>query len=144
MGSFSPVCRNGASGLVTGEPVIEFVLARGGGLRECLRKPVGLGWECNGLITAGVVYEDWTDSNVEVHIAFDRPITKTFLRAMFAYPFRQLQVNRITGGARSTNDKAILFAERLGFTREAVQRRYWLDSDRILYVMHKDNCPWMG
>jgi hypothetical protein len=48
-----------------------------------------IGWEKDGKIVAGVIYEDWNGQSIVCHIAIMGNITPTFLAKIFDYPFRQ-------------------------------------------------------
>jgi RimJ/RimL family protein N-acetyltransferase len=102
-----------------------------------------LGLERDGELIGGVVYDGYYGPNVFAHIAGKpgtRWLTRTFLRAMFEYPFLQLGVDRITGPVASTNLRAMRLDAHLGFVLEATLRGAVPDGDLLLYVMHKKDC----
>ena len=73
-----------------------------------------------------------------------RWMTKDFLWRCFAYPFIQLQCNRITGLVRVDNLAAQKFDEHLGFVKEGLLRKAAKDgTDYIVYGMLREECRWL-
>ena len=71
-------------------------------------------------------------------------INRAFLRAAFAYPFKQLGCTRVSGLVRADNYAAQQFDERLGFKREGLVRRGDDDgTDLIMYGMLREECKWI-
>jgi len=110
-------------------------------------KPVALGLEENGKLIAGVVFNWYTGASICMHVAAEpgkRWLTRDFLFRVFAYPFLQLECNRVTGLVRTDNLTAQRFDEQLGFVREGVIRKGATDgTDFILYGMLKEECRWL-
>ncbi len=108
----------------------------------------GLGLEQDGELIAGVVYENYTGKNITMHVAAvpgKRWLNKDFLYRSFAYPFLQLNCNRVTGLVKADNLEAQKFDEHLGFKREGLLRQACEDgTDLILYGMLKTECRWIG
>lgn len=98
-----------------------------------------IGMSSRGKLIAGVVYEDWTGTNVTAHIAAER-LLPGFVRAMFHYPFVQLKVGRITAPVCSMNEKAIRFVEKLGFRREATLEAAIPGGDLLFYRLWWHEC----
>lgn len=109
---------------------------------------VGIGLEEDGELIAGVVFNLFTGASISMHVAAvpgKRWMTRDYLWRCFAYPFLQLQCNRITGLVRADNLEAQKFDEHLGFKREGLLRRACEDgTDMILYGMLKDECRFLG
>ena len=95
----------------------------GGG---CFWEPyTAIGLERDGEVIGGVVYDSFFGPNINAHIAGKpgtRWLTRSFLHAMFHYPFVQLGVERITGPVHSINAAAIRLDQHLGFVHEATLR----------------------
>jgi RimJ/RimL family protein N-acetyltransferase len=108
----------------------------------------GLGLEQDGELIAGVVYENYTGKNITMHVAAvpgKRWLNKDFLYRSFAYPFLQLNCNRVTGLVKADNFEAQKFDENLGFKKEGLLRQACEDgTDLILYGMLKTECRWIG
>lgn len=108
----------------------------------------GVGLEEDGELIAGVVYNMYTEASICMHVAAvpgKRWMTREFLWRCFAYPFLQLNCNRVTGLVRVDNLVAQKFDEHLGFVREGLIRKGCTDgTDMILYGMLKEECRWLG
>lgn len=106
-----------------------------------------IGLERNGELIAGVVYEGFNGHNIFMHVAAQpgaRWLTRSYLRACFAYPFEQCRVHRITGYVEANNLNARRFDEHIGFTEEARLRGAASDGgDAIIYVMYKKDCRYV-
>lgn len=107
-----------------------------------------IGVESNGELIAGVVFDGYTQAGISMHVAAVEGkhwLSKEFLYAVFAYPFIQLNCNRVTGLVRADNFKAQKLDEHLGFVKEGLIRRGCSDgTDMILYGMLKEECRWIG
>jgi RimJ/RimL family protein N-acetyltransferase len=110
-------------------------------------RAVGIGLEEDGELIAGVVYNMYTGPSISMHVAAvpgKRWMTREYLYRCFAYPFIQLDCNRITGLVRVDNLEAQKFDEHLGFKREGLLRRACTDgTDMILYGMLKQECRFL-
>jgi len=108
---------------------------------------VGIGLEQDGELIAGVVFDYYTGPSISMHVAAApgrRWMTKDFLWRCFAYPFLQLQCNRITGLVRVDNLDAQRFDEHLGFKREGLLRKAAKDgTDYIVYGMLREECRFL-
>ena len=105
-----------------------------------------IGLEKDGNLVAGVVFNWYTGPSIAMHVAGigKEWLTRDFLYRCFAYPFIQLECNRVTGLVRTDNFAAQKFDEHLGFVREGVIRRGASDgTDFILYGMLKEECRWL-
>jgi RimJ/RimL family protein N-acetyltransferase len=107
-----------------------------------------LGVEQNGELIAGVVFENYTGSSISMHVAAldgRNWMSRDFLFRVFAYPFLQLECNRVTGLVRTDNAKAQRFDEHIGFIKEGVLRKGATDgTDYIIYGMLKEECRWLN
>lgn len=100
----------------------------------------------NGRIVGGVVYTMYTGNGIMMNVAggYKGWINRAFIRAAFAYPFKQLGCTRVSGLVRVDNFAAQKFDERLGFKREGVIRRGDDDgTDLIMYGMLREECKWI-
>jgi RimJ/RimL family protein N-acetyltransferase len=126
--------------------VCEWVASRVGETEFISARALGL--EQDGKLIAGVVYENYTGKNITMHVAAvpgKRWLNKDFLYRSFAYPFLQLNCNRVTGLVKADNLEAQKFDEHLGFKREGLLRQACEDgTDLILYGMLKTECRWIG
>jgi RimJ/RimL family protein N-acetyltransferase len=106
-----------------------------------------IGLERNGEVIGGVVYDSFYGPSISAHIAGKpgtRWLTRSFLRAMFHYPFVQLGAKRITGPVEASNEAAIKLDQHLGFTLEATLKDAMPSGDLLLFVMWKKDCRFLG
>lgn len=108
---------------------------------------VSIGLEEDGELIAGVVFNMYQKHSIWMHVAAEpgkRWLTRDYLYRCFAYPFLQLNCNRITGIVRKDNLAAQKFDEHLGFKKEGILRKGADDgTDLILYGMLKEECRWL-
>lgn len=109
---------------------------------------VTLGLETDGELVAGVAFENYTKTNIFMHVAAldgRNWLNRDFLFRVFAYPFLQLNCPRVSGLVRTDNVKAQRFDEHLGFVKEGVMRKGASDgTDFIIYGMLKEECRWVN
>jgi RimJ/RimL family protein N-acetyltransferase len=96
-----------------------------------------------GEVVAGVLYENWNDVNVWMHIAV-RPgvmVSPRWARYAFAYPFDEAGRERITAEVAAGNQPCRALIERIGFRVEAVlQGAARLGSDLLIYRLLRADC----
>jgi RimJ/RimL family protein N-acetyltransferase len=100
-----------------------------------------IGLEKEGRIIAGVVYENFNDSNVWFHLAIEpgERLTKNFLTAMHDYPFGQLGLTAMRAYVRASHEKAKAFMNGLGFMCEAaLEGAGDKGEDMLVYVLKKE------
>ena len=101
-----------------------------------------IGLERDGNIIAGVIYESFMDTSITCHIAIAGKVNKKYLRAIFSYPFRVCNVEKIIAPVIGDNHKSIKLVKNMGFTEEARIKRS--NGDMIFFTMLKDNCKFLG
>ena len=69
-------------------------------------------------LCAGVVFNNWNGSNVEISLASDAGITRDNIRAVYRYAFLQCGANRITAHTKRSNRAMRALLPRLGFSKE--------------------------
>jgi RimJ/RimL family protein N-acetyltransferase len=71
--------------------------------------------------------------------------TRRFLRECFNYAFNTCGAVRVTSVVDVRNVKAIEFNQRIGSEKEfdGVLRNWFVGSDGVLLVLHKENCKWI-
>ncbi len=103
--------------------------------------------EKNGDITAVAVYNNWRHSNsVEISIASvgRNWLTRPFLAAVFAAPFIEWNMRRVSSSIAANNAKSIRFCEHLGFTREGTIREgHCSGDDLLIYGLLKRECRFL-
>ena len=99
-----------------------------------------------GVLVGGVVWHNYRKHDIEMSAAFDTPawcLPQT-MRDLWAYPFTQLGVVRVTTITGRKNKRARSANVRQGFKLEGVARRA-LDGrqDAIVYGMLREECKWI-
>ena len=128
------------------EVVLPFAQSLIPGLARCdgMR---GIGLRRHSDLVATAIYEGFNGQNIWVHLAGlqgGRWMTRDFLRAGFAYPFKVCGVNRLSGYVNASNTDARRLNEHLGYEEEARLKGAAPDGgDVILYVMWRENCRFL-
>ncbi len=100
----------------------------------------------DGAIRAVVAFANPGRHSIEMAVASDGRstwMTRTYLRAMFAYPFQQLGLRRAETRTKSSNLHALQFIEKLGFRHEGVRRQAFGEDDAVLMGMLRGECRWI-
>jgi RimJ/RimL family protein N-acetyltransferase len=98
----------------------------------------------NGEIVAGILYEDYSGTNIVCHIAgVGNWADRELIWMIFDYPFNQIKVNRMTAPICSTNEKSIRLVEHFGFKIEAKLHGATSKGDLLLYTMFRDDCKYL-
>lgn len=89
-----------------------------------------------------VVYNNFTEHNCELSVASVSPrfLSKSFLRAVFHYPFITAGKRRITAIIEDGNEAALTLDRRLGFVEEARLKGWYGDKDGIVLRMLREEC----
>lgn len=96
----------------------------------------------SGKPLAGVLYDGYNGASISAHIWIDAESSpsREWFCCIFDYPFNRLQVKKIIGQVRSTNDEAMKLDEHFGFSLEAVIEDYFEDGDLKVYTMRREQC----
>ena len=133
-------------GLVSGKGVVEWI-ARQTNEFGSFGTDIGIGWQKDGKLVAGVAYAQWNGQNVVCHIASDgsrRWLTREYLWTIFDYPFNQLNVKRITVCVGDGNRDSKRFVRHLGFELEAVHPLAHPTGDLLTFRLWKEQCRWIS
>ena len=103
------------------------------------------GVQKDGQLIAGAVFHDYRDGQVEASLSADSPkwATRSVLYSLFAYPFIQMDANRLLVTCDESNKKAMKMNRQLGFTPEGILRQMYYPNDAIIFGMLKDECKWI-
>lgn len=96
-------------------------------------------------MVSGVVYTRYSPgAGIELTIASEGTTwaVPDYFRAIFAYPFKQLDCKRATAVVAAGNIKSRRLCDRLGFVQEGRLKYGFKDDDAIIYGMYRDNCRW--
>ena len=105
---------------------------------------VAIGWESDGVLTAGVAYRDWNGVSIEAQIAVEKPLVPGFVRAIFHYPFKQIGARKIVASVSQGNQASLKLVGKLGFVEEARLKNACVDGDLILLVLNAADCRFIG
>lgn len=99
-----------------------------------------------GTLLAVVAYYGFSAGNCEFSVATfgQHPFSRQILRTLFAYPFQQLQLRRVTAVSSFNNPRAVNLLERLGFVKEGVVRNWFPDAHGLLLGMTREECKWLS
>ena len=103
-----------------------------------------IGLERNGVMVAGVIYENWNRKSVTCHIAVEGLMTPAYLAAIFHYPFVFLGCEKIIAPISEGNEESIRLVKKMGFEREATLKDSHPDGDLYLYTMKRQDCRFTG
>lgn len=95
-----------------------------------------------GDILGVVAFNNFTEHNCELSVASITPrfLSKTFLRAVFHYPFITAGKRRITAIIEEGNEPALTLDKRLGFVEEAKLKGWYGEKDGIVLRMLREEC----
>lgn len=135
--------------LVTGKeatPILcEWMAQRMGATK--ISAPMAMGVLRGEEIIVAVAYDDFRWPNVCMHIA-SKPgalwASPGFLYHIFAYPFLQLNCNRVTATIAKKNKRCRDLVSRLGFRHEGTLKRALKDDDITIYGLLKRDCRWLA
>lgn len=102
-----------------------------------------IGLERGGELVAVVVFDNFSDTDCNMHIASDgtrRWLSKELLVSAFSYPFIQLGLARVTGLVPASNAQALAFDEHLGFVREGYHPKAAAGEDMISLGLLREHC----
>ena len=93
-------------------------------------------------LCAGVVFNGWNGSNIEITLASDRGMTRGAIRGVYAYVFDQIKAQRVTAHTRRSNKTMRKILPRLGFQFETVAKRFYGSTkadDAFAFVLFPEN-----
>jgi RimJ/RimL family protein N-acetyltransferase len=100
----------------------------------------------NGSPRWAAVYDHYEPAgSIQLHIAIDNPkyVTRQAIQRVFEYPFNELGVKKVLGIVNSTNEAALTFDMRLGFTVEAVISDAYDMGSMYILSMTREQCRWL-
>lgn len=95
--------------------------------------------DAEGKLIAGVVYNNYSQGNIELSIASISPLwaTKHRIESILGYPFKQLGCRRLTAVTARDNHRIRDFLKRLGFMHEGTLHDALERGDAVIYGMTK-------
>lgn len=108
---------------------------------------VGIGMKVDGQMVAAAIYENLNPHNVWIHAAGSPGrnwLTRKAIKAIFLYPFKVCNVDRISAYIEASNTRSIRFTEHIGFEREATLKGAANDGgDVFIYRLFKKDCRYV-
>lgn len=99
-----------------------------------------IGLRKDGVIVAGVIYENYNRRSIMAHIAFKDRVTPAFIAAIFDYAYNVCGVEKVIAVIEDTNGESIHICENMGFSEEARIRDSHPGGDQIIYTLSKSDC----
>lgn len=100
-----------------------------------------IGVTVDNRLAAGFIYNNWQPRyrSIEMSIAADTPkwISKNIVHNLLAYPFWQLNINRLVLVTAADNIRACRLGDGLGFVREAEMKEFFGDKDAVAFRMFR-------
>lgn len=129
------------------DEVAEWVCARTPNPQKWVRgSGHAIGWTRGDKLVAGVTYSLFNGANVWMSIALEdyRWLNRANLWAIFHYPFKQLQVKRISALIDASNRCSQRFVYKLGLVHEATFVDSAPDGDQFVYRLFAHECRWLN
>ena len=107
---------------------------------------VSIGVAKGGRFVAGLVYNNYRQTDIQVTVAADdkRWCTREVMRKVHHYPFIQLGCLRVTCIVEEGNRPTLAFLEHWGFKREGVHPFLFPDgSAGVSLGLYRDRCRWL-
>jgi L-amino acid N-acyltransferase YncA len=103
-----------------------------------------IGLQKNAETIAGIIYENWNKRTVFCHLAIEGRITRSFLKAIFSYPFEVLNVEKMIASISQDNKKSIKLVTNMGFSEEARIKNGSPEGDVLFMTLEKKDCRFLG
>lgn len=99
-----------------------------------------------GELRGGVIYQRFNGVSAVIHVvgAHRYWMNRDLIWVTFHYPFVQLKLKKLIGLVDSTNQPALDFNDRMGFTEEARIKDAVAFGDLLLMSMTKEQCRWLN
>ncbi len=96
----------------------------------------------DGILRAGVIFENYNTVSIHSHIWIDDNFmpSREWFAAICDYPFNRLNVYKVIGRVAGSNKNAQRFDEKMGFIEEARIKDYSPDGDLIIYSAIRERC----
>lgn len=94
------------------------------------------------VVRGGVLYDGWTDTACQVHMATASPLVwRHLLPAAFAYPFEEAGRSVLIGNVRASNTASVNLTKHLGFTETCrIPDAAGLGEALIIFTMRREDC----
>ena len=105
-----------------------------------------IGWERDGQLVCGVMYEHYTGPCITATIVVEQGaiITKEFVHAIFHYPFVHLKCEQMLAYIADDNLKSKSLVEHMGFYEVARIGGVFPEGAMLIYMMKRGMCRFLG
>ncbi len=99
----------------------------------------------DGSVLGGVIFEGYNRASIQIHVAGFAPnwLNRLFLSIVFDYSFNQLNVKKIIGIVKESNQHALRFDLKLGFVQEARIEDMFEDGAALIISMRREQCRFL-
>lgn len=116
---------------------------------QCISNPrcdVCISRSEDGKLLGGVIYEAYTRSSIQAHVAGFTPhwLNRDLLWVIFDYPFNQLKVGAVFCQIRASNTPALEFNLKLGFKEICRIDDVFPDGQLVITKLTRDECRWLN
>lgn len=108
--------------------------------------PTSISRTIDGKLAGGVVYDNHHPGvSIEMHVAGFHPswVSRDLIKAVFEYPFKELEVQRIFGRVPASNVRALEFDRKFGLEEIARVPGVFRDSDQVILCLERHNCRFL-
>lgn len=107
---------------------------------------LAMGWIQDGKLIGLAIFNDYTGSNMEIHIHGPGAMTRRSLREAYNFVFNINGCHRLTAKVYTHNQKLLQVLERIGFVYEFTQEKYYKENDGTItdaavYKLTRENVP---
>lgn len=107
---------------------------------------MSMGWIKDGVLIGEAIFNDYTGSNIEIHIYGPGAMTRRALREAYNFAFNMNGCHRMTAKPFKHNKKLLQVLERIGFVYEFTQEKYYKENDgsitdALVYKLTRENIP---
>jgi hypothetical protein len=100
----------------------------------------------NRTVRGGVLYDGWTDTACQVHMATASPLVwRSLLPAVFEYPFLETGRTVLIGNVRASNTASVNLTKHLGFTETCrIPDAAGPGDALIIFTMRREECRYLA
>lgn len=105
-----------------------------------------MGFVRQGDLLGQAIFNDYTGSNIEIHLFAPKCFTRPIITSVYKYVFDFMKCKRLTAKPSTRNENLYQLLERIGFEYEFTQKDYYKDTDgaildAIVYKLTRDKVP---
>ena len=129
--------------VVSGETVGHWVAKQTGGI-YCGVHAQAIGFERDGKLVAGIIFEDWNGKSIVCHLAIRGQVHPKFFREIAIYAFGTCKVHKVIAPIGSEKTRMIGIVKKIGFTEEGRIQNAQPFGDIVIFTLTGPNCRFLG